>query len=100
MLIHLCVCFRYKTSRVFVLWAHMSYNHVQLDSDKKSNTFCFLCDRILSKRTSLLKHLDKCAMKPIEDEKSTVEKLACNYCDEKISSLSHLETHLWDHVPT
>lgn len=96
--------FRYKTSRVFILWAHMSYNHVEFDSDKKSNTFCFLCDRVLSKRTNLLKHLDRCAMKPLEDNEtsgsSTVEKLACNYCDVKISSLSHLERHLWNHVPT
>lgn len=94
--------FRYKTSRVFILWAHMSYNHVEFDSDKKSNTFCFLCDRVLNKRTNLLKHLDKCAMKPLRDVSGStaVEKLACNFCNVKINSLSHLEKHLWNHVST
>lgn len=95
--------FRYKTSRVFILWAHMSYYHVEFDSDKRSNTFCFLCDRVLSKRTNVLKHIDRCMTKSLDDNEtsnsSTVEKLSCYYCDVKIMSLSHLERHFWDHVP-
>lgn len=63
-----------------------------------------MCDKELTKRTNLFKHLQKCVNNSLEEETtsgpSAVEKFACNYCDTEISSLSHLEKHLWEHVPT
>lgn len=89
---------------MFILWAHVSSVHTELDTDKRSSSYCFICDRSLSKRSQLLKHLDKCAAgnRVINDptiNDLTIEiKLSCEFCDEHITSLSHLETHLFDHV--
>lgn len=85
---------------MFILWAHMSTHHVLVDADKKTNAYCFVCDRVLGKRSKLLKHLDKCAEShPVEvtESGSSIGKLSCNYCNDDIKSLSHLETHLWEH---
>lgn len=87
---------------MFILWAHMSSIHNEPESDKKSGLFCFICDRMLNKRTQLLKHLDKCIDTHLKEEISKsqqeVKKLSCEFCDEDITSLSHLEKHIWNHV--
>lgn len=94
--------FRYSTSRMFILWAHMSSFHNEPDADKKSSSFCFVCNRVLSKRSQLLKHLDKCIETYLKNESSSsqqeVEKFTCEFCDADIKSLSHLEQHIWNHV--
>lgn len=85
-----------------ILWAHMSANHAKLDSDVRStNSFCFMCERVLGRRTKVLKHLDKCTGTQQDEETPSgvsPEILRCNYCNAEIQSLTHLEKHLWDHV--
>lgn len=88
---------------MFILWAHMSSVHTELDTDKRSNLYCVKCDRSLSKRTKLLNHLDKCMAKNkliIGPTNPPIEKFSCQLCSQNLTSLSHLETHLWDHATT
>lgn len=83
------------------LWAHMSSYHNEPDSDKKSGLYCFICDRMLGKRTQLLKHLDKCIDTHLREKNSKPKEIRpfkCDFCDEEIPSVSHLEKHIWDHV--
>lgn len=105
---------------MFIFWAHISSNHdIKPQSDSRSNSFCFICDRVLNKRTQLLKHVDKCQIKPRASEEtddegkrdkdkskekkddllkgSSDEKYVCDYCKTSVDSLSLLEQHLWDH---
>lgn len=102
--IFIYLCFRYKTCRAFILWAHISNNHIESDCDTKSRIYCFVCDKELTKRSNLFKHLQRCIKNPLKEEttsgSSAVEKISCDYCDTEISSLSHLERHLWKHIPT
>lgn len=80
----------------------MSVNHINPDSDTRSSSFCFLCDRILSKRTTLLKHIDTCTEKHEENDElssSSTKKFVCNFCNANyFESLSQLEKHLWNHI--
>ncbi|XP_060880016.1 GATA zinc finger domain-containing protein 8-like isoform X2 [Metopolophium dirhodum] len=92
----------YTTDLIFALWAHMTSKHLYLkcDSEKKSCLYCFLCNRILTKRTTMLKHLDACINKhnelPITNNSS--KRLICVHCNEGFDSLIELEKHTWGHA--
>ncbi|XP_050533077.1 uncharacterized protein LOC126901011 isoform X5 [Daktulosphaira vitifoliae] len=95
---HYC---KYKTSRLYTLWAHMCVNHIQFNTDMRSNSFCFVCNRTFGKRLKLLKHLDRCVESHLEIESSNNpcdEMLACDYSDSEINSLPELEEKLWSLV--
>lgn len=76
----------------------MSSCHLPMYSEKKCGAFCFVCNRFLGKRSKLLKHLDNCTVNQVEDETKTTENLSCDYCNENISTVEHLEKHLWKHA--
>jgi len=83
---------------MFVLWAHQTAKHPKYDCGKKSCLFCFLCVRTLNKRTTLLKHLDKCAeTKPIELTNNSCNKFTCQHCGVSFDSLAKLDDHTWGH---
>ncbi|XP_025204071.1 zinc finger protein 423-like [Melanaphis sacchari] len=87
----------YKTNLMFALWAHMSSTHLKSDFEKKSCLFCFLCNRTVSKRTTLLKHVDKCS-KVIIDYYNFCNRLTCTHCNTTFGSLIEIEKHSWRHI--
>lgn len=69
------VYYRYKTRRLCTLWAHNQVNHTNdVTTVLNSNSACCICENILSKRTQLLKHVDKCLVKPAAEQKDCEEK--------------------------
>jgi len=94
--------FRYETNLMFALWAHMTSNHLNLkcDCEKKSCLFCFLCNRILTKRTTLLKHLDACVNKlnELPFTNNSGNRFMCVHCNVGFDSLIELDNHTWGHV--
>lgn len=81
---------------MFALWAHMSSNHLKSDFEKKSCLFCFLCNRSVSKRTTLLKHVDKCSKETL-DINNSCNQFVCTLCNLTFDSLIKLEDHTWRH---
>lgn len=81
---------------MFVLWAHMSSNHLKCNVEKKSSLHCFLCSRTVSKRTTLLKHVEKCS-KETSDTISSSNQFTCVHCSVVFDSLIKLEDHTWKH---
>ncbi|XP_026811618.1 putative mediator of RNA polymerase II transcription subunit 29 isoform X2 [Rhopalosiphum maidis] len=86
----------YETNLMFALWAHMSSNHLKSDFEKKSCLFCFLCNRSVSKRTTLLKHVDKCSKETLVVDNSC-NQFVCTLCNLTFDSLIKLEDHTWRH---
>ncbi|XP_027842696.2 bromodomain-containing protein DDB_G0270170-like isoform X1 [Aphis gossypii] len=91
-----CNYCRYETNLMFVLWAHMSSNHLKCNVEKKSSLHCFLCSRTVSKRTTLLKHVEKCS-KETSDTISSSNQFTCVHCSVVFDSLIKLEDHTWKH---
>ncbi|XP_060839790.1 putative uncharacterized protein DDB_G0282133 isoform X2 [Rhopalosiphum padi] len=91
-----CNCCPYETKLMFALWAHMSSNHLKSDFEKKSCLFCFLCNRSVSKRTTLLKHVDKCSKETL-DINNSCNQFVCTLCNLTFDSLIKLEDHTWRH---
>jgi len=81
----------------------MTTEHLNLkcDSEKKSCLYCFLCNRILTKRTTMLKHLDACINKKLNEPpvtNNTSIRLKCLLCNETFNSLKEHEKHTWGHA--
>ncbi|XP_003243223.1 uncharacterized protein LOC100569802 [Acyrthosiphon pisum] len=93
----------YTTDLIFALWAHCTSKHLYLkcDSEKKTCLYCFLCNRMLTKRTTMLKHLDACINKKLNEPPITNDskkRLICEICNEVFDSLIELEKHTWGHA--
>ncbi|KAL4148844.1 hypothetical protein QTP88_002989 [Uroleucon formosanum] len=92
----------YETNLIFALWAHMTSKHINLkcDSEKKSSSYCFFCNRVLTKRTTMLKHLDACINKLNESPSTnnSRKRFICVECNEGFDLLDELNTHIWGHV--
>lgn len=93
--------FRYKTTRLFILWAHITSCHNEPIVEKKSSPFCFLCNRYLNKRIKLLKHVDQCINR-LAREKAVdpppTKHFTCDICHNNFNSSSDLEKHFYNHV--
>lgn len=98
--INIFVYFRYETKLLFVLWAHVVSNHPKDNCEKKSCSYCFLCNRTLNKRTTMLKHLNRCIVGklavPTNAEPSIEFK--CGICSFSCDALLKLEEHSWVHM--
>lgn len=88
--------FSYKTNLMIAVWAHMSSCHLKCDVEKKSSLYCFLCNRTVSKRTTLLKHIEKCS-KETSDTINSSNQFTCVHCNVVFDSLIRLEDHTWNH---
>ncbi|XP_016655805.1 uncharacterized protein LOC107882242 [Acyrthosiphon pisum] len=93
----------YTTDLIFALWAHCTSKHLYLkcDSEKKTCLYCFLCNRMLTKRTTMLKHLNACINKKLNEPPITnnsSKRLICEICNECFDSLVELEKHTWGHA--
>lgn len=84
----------------YILWTHVATFHNDSDSDSRSSPYCFQCNRFLSRRSKLLKHLDKCTGEEFLADASTsaptTEKITCDHCGKDMNSLTELEKHIWE----
>ncbi|XP_015377203.1 PREDICTED: hybrid signal transduction histidine kinase G-like isoform X2 [Diuraphis noxia] len=93
-----CTYCPFDTNLIFACWAHMTSSHLNCVFEKRSCLFCFVCSRILTKRTTMLKHLDGCVIKhytlPINN---SCVRFMCVHCDDSFDSLIELDDHTWEH---
>lgn len=86
---------------MFILWAHMTSWHNKPMFEKISTPYCFLCNRYLSKRVKLLKHIDLCTKRLAREATVTpppVKHFTCDICNDNFNLLSDLEKHFYTHV--
>lgn len=80
----------------------MTTCHLEPIYEKKSNPYCVLCNRFITKRTTLIKHYKKC-IKNQESVKTDsvpppVKRYTCDVCNESFDSVTDLERHFYNHV--
>jgi len=75
-------------------------SHVLQSSISKTMPFsyCFLCHRILTKSTTLLRHLDACTNKLSELKITNKQCIISELCNECYYSLTEHEKHTWGHA--